>query len=87
MLSRAAERGKIVLKKSRQTAIAKHGEVLANAAERWARPRYFEVAYYRKGRSLRMVDCMYRCGYRRAPCGTPRAPREGRTRIESPLAR
>jgi hypothetical protein len=67
MLFRAAERENAALQKSKQAAIEKYGAVLVHAAERWARPRHPEVAYYLgKADPYEWFIRMYRGAYRRA---------------------
>jgi hypothetical protein len=53
--------------RSRSRAIEKYGAVLVRAAERWARPRLPEVAYYLgKVDPFEFFIRMYRGAYRRA---------------------
>lgn len=83
MLIRAAEREKVAFQRSKQAAIAKHGAVLVNAAERWARPRHPEVSYtYLAGVDpYEFFVRMYRGAYRRAmwDAGRRRRPQEETT--------
>jgi hypothetical protein len=65
--TRAAEREKAAFQKSKQAAIEKHGAVLVNAAERWARPRYPEVSRtYLAEDPYEFFIRLYRGGYRLA---------------------